>query len=261
MSWLRTAFSISSPNTQAYYTTLDPIEFYEWRFTHKAPKGHMFTRQLPPSDIFTEGKVIVSAVVVESSLKTNKSSYVLKEDSPVDVSIVVGQMSSPQELIDRYYEIKKTRDRGLIAFKEDLVTRLYVDSQTDDPHLFRMAHYTDENVTMHNFGSIKDLNEQFALVREALQKESTSKTGRAFETEEFRRYENAMVFTNNSHLHVDSSKLDRLIETSGVRALRTRTLSWEELYLDTSPGARHLNERIKHYEDQTWIKSVLARIT
>lgn len=259
MSWLRTAFFISTPDPQAYYTVLDPVEFYEWRFTKRAPKGQAFTHKLPPSDIFTEGKVIASATVTESSLKPSASGYVLTEDSPVDVRIRVGQMSSPQELLDRYHEMTRTLDRGMDAFKKNLLTRLYIDSKTDNPHLFRISHYTDEDVTMHNFGPIKDLIEKFSLVRQSLIEKSMDKTGRAHEMEEFRRYENAMTFTNNSHLHVDSSKLDRLIETSGVKALRTRTLSWVECYLDTSPEARQLDSRIKHYEDQTWVKSVLAR--
>ena len=259
MSWLRTAFTICTPDSQAYYTVLDPIEFYEWRFTDKAPKGHTFTHKLPPSDIFTEGKVIASAIVSESSLKPDKGGYILAEDSSVNIKIQVGQMPSPQELLDRYHELIKTRDKGVDAFKNNLLTRLYINSTTDNPHLFRISHYTDKDVTMHNFGSIKDLTEQFALVREALIKESMDKTGRAHEMEEFRRYENAITFINNSHLHVDSSKLDRLIETSGVKALQTRTLPWTECYLDISPGARYTHELIKHYEDQTWVKSVLAR--
>ena len=259
MSWLRTSFTICTPDSQSYYTVLDPVEFYEWRFTNKAPKGHIFTHKLPPSDVFTEGKVIASAMVTESSLKPSKNGYVLTEDSSVDVKIRVGEMPSPQELMDRYHNMTKSRDRGMDAFKEDLLTRLYINSMTDNPHLFRISHYTDEDVTMHNFGSVKDLIEQFALVREVLIQESVDKTGRSHEMEEFRRYENAITFANNSHLHVDSSKLDRLIETSGVKALQTRTLPWTECYVDVSPGARQLNDRIKHYEDQTWVKSVLSR--
>ena len=259
MGWLRTAFNICEPDSQAYYTVLDPIEFYEWRFTNKAPKGQTFTHRLPPSDIFTGGKIIASTIVTESSLKPSKDGYILTEDSTVDVRLKVGQMPSPQELIDRYHELKKTRDRGMDAFKEDLLTRLYINSTTKNPHLFRVSHYTDEDVTMHNFGSVEDLVKQFALVRKALIEKSLDKIGRAHEMEEFRRYENAMIFTNNSHLHVDSSKLDRLIETSGVKAMHTKTLPWTEFYLDVSPGARQLNDRIKHYEDQTWVKSVLAK--
>lgn len=261
MSWLRTAFTICSPNSEAYYTVLDPIEFYEWRFTNKAPKGHLFTHKLPPSDIFTEGQIIASAIVPESNLKLNKGGYALVADGPVDIQLKVGCMPSPQELMDKYENLIQMRSKGVEAFKEDLLTRLYINSSTDNPHLFRLAHYTDNEVTMHNFGSVEELTKQFALVRSAILDEAMDKTGRSYEMEEFRRYENVMVFTNNSHLHVDASKLDRLIESSGVKALQTKTLPWLECYLDVSPGARQASDRIQHFEDQKWVQAVLARNT
>ena len=258
MGWLRTSFTICMPDSRSYYTVLDPVEFYEWRFTNIAPKGHSFTQKLPPSDIFTEGRVIASAIVAESELKPSKNGYTLADDSSVDVRLRVGCMPSPQELIDKYQDMVKLRDRGLAAFKEDLLTRLYIDSTTDDPHLFRLSHYTDEEVTMHNFGSVEKLIEQFELMRTVLAEESMDKIGRAHEMEEFRRFENAMVFTNNSHLHVDSSKLDSLIEISGVKALQTKTLPWTECYLDVSPGAQVLSDRIRYFEKQSWVQSVLG---
>jgi len=258
MSWLRTAFTICTPDEKAYYTVIDPIEFYEWRFTNVAEKGHFFTRKLPPSDIFTEGQVIASANITESSLKPERGGYTLSENSPVDVTLKIGHMPNPQELIDRYHDAVKRRDKGIEAFKQDLSTRIYISSQDDNPHLFRLSHYTDENVTMHNFGLITDLTEQFAVVRQSLVNESLNKKGRAHEMEEFRRFENAMTFINNSHLYVDSSKLDRLIETAKIKAMQTKTLPWMECYLDISPEAQSLDNRIKHFEEQTWVKSVLG---
>ena len=259
MSWLRTAFTICSPDLRAYYTILDPVEFHEWRFTNRAPKGYLFTHKLPPSDVFTEGQVIASAVVPESNLKPSKKGYALVVDSPVDIRLKVGYMPSPQELMDKYNDLVRMQSKGVEAFKEDLLTRLYINSSTDNPHLFRLKHYTNEEVTMHNFGSIEELTKQFALVRATLIEESMDKTGRSHEMEEFRRYENAITFTNNSHLHVDASKMDRLIETSGVKALQTKTLPWLECYLDVSPGARQTADRIQLFEDQKWVQAILAR--
>lgn len=261
MSWLRTAFTICTPDSRSYYTVIDPVEFYEWRFTNIAEKGHFFTHKLPPSDIFTEGQVIASAIVDESSLKPEKGGYTLKENSHVDVILRVGQMPSPQELIDKYHDAVTRRDKGIESFKQNLSNRIYISSQADHPHLFRLSHYTDQNVTMHNFGSVKDLIEQFATIREALINESLNKKGRAHEMEEFRRFENAMTFVNNSHLYVDASKLDRLIETAGIKAKYTKTLPWMECYLDISPEAQSLDTHIKHFEEQTWVKSVLAKNT
>lgn len=259
MAWLRTAFNICTPDKEGYYTILDPVEFYEWKFTKYAPKGHDFFHQLPPSDIFTEGKIIASVFVPESNLKRTKAGYRLTTDSPVQVKLEVGNMPSPKELIDKYNSMVQSRDRGLDAFKQDLQTRLYLNSQTDDPHLFRLAEFTDEKVTMHNFGSVEKLAEQFDVVRKELAEESMDKVGRSYELEEFRRYENAMIFANNSHLHVDASKMDRLIETSGVRALQTTTVPWVECYLEASPGAQHLSDKIQHFEDQSWVRAAISR--
>lgn len=259
MSWLRKAFNICSPNSRAYYTTLDPLVFYEWIYTKTAPKGHVFSAKLPSSDIVATGKAVVAAIVPETNLKKSPDGYVLTQDSPVEVSLKIGYMPSPRDLLNKYDSMIKTQQHGLEAFKADLQTRVYLNSTSSDPNLFRFSKCTDNEVTMHNFGSVEKLREQFSLVRSALIGESLKKKGRAHELEDFRRYENAMTFINNSHLHVDSAKMDRLIETSGVRALQTRTLPWIECYLDMSPGARQLHDRIKFFEDQTWVSAAIKR--
>lgn len=256
MSWFRTAFEICSPDRDGYYSVLDPVEFYEWRFTDTAPKGAVFTLKLPPSDIITEGKIIVSARVPDIKLKPTKEGFALVEDAPVEVRLRIGYMPSPQELIQKYSEWNKIFSRGLESFKEDVITRLYVNSATETPHLFRLHSYTDEDVTMHNFGSVQDLIEEFAIIREALSEESMDKEGRAYELEEFRRYDNAMTFVNNSHLHVDASKMDRLLETSGVIAKQKKTARWKDCYLEASIGAKILDEKIRRFEEYSWVNAL-----
>lgn len=256
MNWLRTAFEICCPDKDGYYSVIDPVEFYEWRFTDIAPKGSVFTLKLPPSDIITEGKVIVSAQVPAGMLKPSRDGFELVESSPVNVKLRIGYMPSPQELLQKYEEWNKTFDKGLKSFKQDFTTRLYINSATEIPHLFRLYSYTDDEVTMHNFGSVKDLVEEFDLVREALAEEALDKRGRAHELEEFRRYENAITFTNNSHLHVDASKMDCLLETSGVLAKQKKTAQWKDCFLEVSYGAKILDEKIKRFEAYSWVKAL-----
>jgi len=259
MSWFRKALSISCPEPGSYYTVLSPEEFYEWRFNEKAPKGSLFTLRLPPSDIFTEGKIIATALLSDEKLEKKAHGWQLKESAPVKVMLRVGYMPSPQELIEKYKGFQSNFDRGLDRFKEDLATRIYIDSQTEKPHLFRLAHWDGDSVTLHNFGSIKDLVEAFAAVREVLSQEVMDKIGRAHEMEDFRRYENVMTFTNNSHLHVDASKMDRLLETSGVKSLQTKTLTWKECFLEASHGAKLLNEALVDFHSNKWVQAVTAR--
>lgn len=259
MSWFRKALSISTPEPGSYYTVLDPIEFHEWRYSGTAPKGALFTLGLPPSDIFTEGKIIAEALLSDEKLEKKAHGWRLKEDSPVQVVLRIGCMPSPQDLIDKYKNIKSRFDRGIKSFKEDLAIRLYINSQTEKPHLFRVAHWDDKSVTLHNFGSVKDLIEAFAEIREVLSLEALDKTGRAYEMEEFRRYENAMTFANNSHLHVDASKLDRLLETSGVKSFQTKTITWKECFLEASLGAQLLDKELSEFSSKKWIRAALAR--
>jgi len=256
MNWLRTALNISAPEPGSYYTVIDPIEFHEWRYTETAPKGTFFTIELPPSDIFTEGKVIASAFLSDEKLEKKSHGLVLKTDSPVQVVLRVGCVSSPQDMMDKYKRIQANFDRGLNNFKEDLATRLYINSQTDKPHLFRLARWDSKNVTLHNFGTVKDLIEAFAEVREVLSQDVVDKTGRAHEMEEFRRYENCMTFANNSHLHVDASKMDRLLETSGVKSTQTKTITWKECFLEASRGAQLLYKALNDFNSKKWVQAV-----
>ena len=258
MSWFRRALTISTPDPGSYYAVINSGEFYEWRYTQTAPKGSIFTACLPPTDIIAEGKIIVSAFVDEDKLVKKADAFELKEDSPVEVVLRVGCMPSPQELLYKHKESQKAFERGLDRFKEDIPTRLYVDSQTKDPHLFRISHWTQNDVTLHNFGSIKTLIKQFSEMREALAQDVMDKTGRAHEMEEFRRYENAMTFINNSHLHVDASKMDRLIQSAGIKSVQTRKIPWKECYLELSHGARVLQEQIDRFNTNTWVEASLA---
>lgn len=261
MSWFRKALNISTPEPGSYYTVLDPLEFHEWRYNGTAPKGSVFTLKLPPSDIFTEGKIIATALLSDEQLEKKAHGWELTKTSPIQIMLRVGCMPSPQELLDKYKIYKDSFDKGLNSFKSYLATRLYINSQTEEPHLFRVHHWDDKSVTLHNFGSVNDLIESFSEIREALSQEAMDKTGRAFELEEFRRYENAMTFVNNSHLHVDASKMDRLLETSGIKSKQTKTITWKECFLEASHGAQLLDEMLNEYNSKKWVQIALSRNT
>lgn len=257
MSWLRTAFSISTPEQDSYYTVVHPVDFYEWKYNNSVPKNTVFTKHLPPSDIFMDGHIVASSVIPSDNLSKKSTSYSLKEDTNIDIVLKIGQMPTAQELVDKYHTSIESFNRGLSLFKEDVLTRLYITSG-DRSHLFRIANYNEDEVTFHNFGEIKELTEKFAEIREAILDDSMTRKGRAYEMEEFRRYESAMTFINNSHLHVDASKMDRLLESSGVKSNMMKTSSWRDCYLEMSDGAKILNEDIEKFLSQKWMKRITS---
>ncbi len=256
MSWFRSALSISVPDPGSYYSTIDPIDFYEWKFTNTAPKGTIFAKQLPPSDTFISGKVIVSAIVLDTHLKQlANSDYRLINDSSVELGLKIGNIPSPRELIDKYNRAIHNFDTGVDRFKENMLTRLFVHSYSDNPHLLGVANYTKDNVTFHNYGPVSDLIKRFADVRDSIMQESTQKIGRSYEMEAFRRYESNMTFNNNSHLHVDASKMRGLIEAANIKPENSQTSSWKDLYLQTSEGAQKQQDLIGYFESKKWFQS------
>ncbi len=259
MSWFRKALSICLPEPGSYYTVIDPAEFYEWRFTHQAPKGALFSLHLPPSDIFTEGKVIASASLSDQYLKQVEKGFRLQSNALVEVILKVGAIPTPQELLDKYDTTLKTFATGIERFKVDALTRLYLVSQSETPHLFRIANYTAENVTMQNYGPIEDLIKKIGEAQNFLQEAVTKKKGRAFELEEWRRFQNAMDFVNNSHLHVDASKMERLLTSAKIEPTSVKKISWKECYLETSENAQLLHEQIEKFGANEWVKASRIR--
>ncbi len=254
MSWFRKALAITVPREGSYYSVMDPVEFYEWRFTGKAPQGSVFQNHLPPSDIFTENKIIVSAIVPPDSLKKTSDGFLLKEDSAVDVVLQIGRMLNAEELIEQNKQHVRTLSTGMDRFKEDAVTKLFVHSEEEQPSLYRIAEYTDDNVQFHNYGYVVDLIERFAEARKFFRENATEKKGRAYEMEEFRRYENTMEYVNNSHLYVDASKLQRLLQSANVEPKYTKKLPWKDFYLLMSKGARNMQNVIEKFNSMNWVK-------
>lgn len=259
MSWFRKALSICLPEPGSYYTVIDPVEFYEWRFTHQAPKGALFSLHLPPSDIFTRGKIIASASLSDQHLKQVEKGFRLQSDTLVEVILKVGAIPTPQELLDKYDTTLKTFSTGVERFKVDALTRLYLVSHSKTPHLFRIANYTTENVTMQNYGPVEELIKKIGEAKPLLQEKANKKQGRAFELEEWRRFQNAMDFVNNSHLHVDASKMERLLTSANIEPNSVKKISWQECYLEASENAQLLHEQIEKFSSNEWVKASRTR--
>lgn len=255
MSWFRKAFSISIPDSNSYYCSLYPLDFYEWKYTGSIPKGTFLTKHLPPSDTFIGGKIIAS--VECDKIRPHKNGFELTESSPALVSVKIGRILSASEVLNKYKELKKNFDRGLQSFKHDFKTRLYAHSITDKPHLFRFSKQLDEMVTLKNFGPVEDLTKKFSETKAKLSRAAKTPVGRSYELEDLKKYDNAMAFVNNSHLHVDAIKMDQLINQSGS-AFTEMTIPWIKCYLDLSQGAQLLDEEIKNYESKTWIRDLIS---
>jgi hypothetical protein len=257
--WLRQALTISVPEPGSYYTVLDPLDFYEWRYNGFAPKGAIFTTKLPPSDIFTEGKVIASAVVPIQNLAKADRHFKLNQDTPISIIIKAGHIPNPTELLAKYNQMKTSFAQGLKSFKEHLILKKYTFSQSKDPHLMKLHSSTDDEITLQSLGSIEDLTAQFANIHSALSKECIEKIGRSREVEKFRRYDNAMTYVNNSHLDIDTAKMDQLIKSVSITSAPVKKTSWRDCYIEMSVGGGIIAEQMQEYESKKWVQDLQAR--
>lgn len=254
MSWLRNALNITTAYDDSYYTAVDPGDFYEWRFTQSIPKGTIFTKKLPPTEIFTKGFIIATARIPSGFL--NKSDFGFETNNAVATEIMLqaGQVQSPMELIQRYYDIQQKFAVGLDRFKKASSSRMYFISDDD---LYKIGSTDVNTVEAINYGKISEIIEQLKLVQNNLRTESLKKHGRSHEMERVRRFENAMTFIENNGITVDSSKIDLLLNMSKASAQNRTKLSWELCYTKLVPEGKQNMEMIKRYQSLGWVKATL----
>jgi len=252
MSWFRKALSITTVYSDSYYTVVDPGEFYEWKFKEVIPKGRIFTKKLPPSNSFTDGMLIATARLSREGLDKKSFGYETNQDLIADIYLQAGPIQSPKELFQKYKKIQSSFDDSVNRFKTVSKVRSYF---TSNNNLFRISSIDDSSVSLLNFGSIKDLIKKLAQTRYLLNKESLAKKGRAHEMEEFRRFENAMTFVQNSQIPVDGSKIDLLLHIAKIKPQQTTKLGWVDCFVRLSPEARSSKKLLDRYESLSWIQA------
>lgn len=252
MSWFRKALSVTTRYPDSYYTVVDPGEFYEWKFKETIPKGKTFTTELPPSTSFADGMLIATARLPQEGLDKKGFGYETNQDLITDIHLQAGQIQSPKEILQKYKQVQSSFNDSVKRFKSASEVRSYFSS---DDHLFRISSIDDTSVSLLNFGKIKDLARSLALKRQLLNTESLSRKGRAYEMEEFRRFENAMTFVQNSQIPVDSSKIDLLLRTAKIEPEQTVKLGWTSCFVQLSPEARSSKKLLDRYESLSWVRA------
>ena len=257
MSWLRTSLNITLPDPGSYYATMNPLEFYEWRYTGTAPRGSVFIKCLPSSDIFMDGKIVASAVISDDVLEKASEGYRLTQDTPIDISLKIGQLITPKELIQKHKDVCSTYRRGIQYFTEDILMREYIKSgETKSPVFYRVSKTDDGMANLTSFGRVSYVLEKIKETREILHEESLNKKGRSIELADFRRFENAMVFSDNHEIYIDASKIELLLSFSGIKPKNSNTMSFEDLYIKTTKEAAQTKDRINQFLALKWVRGL-----
>lgn len=257
MSWLTKAFTTVNNDPDAYYATISPVEFYEWRFHQAIPKGARLHRKMPRSDAFTENQVIVSAKVDPKALTEKDGSFEVSENTPASVYLTVGQVASPLEIVQKFAHLKEEFARSLEEFKKSTATQKYFTSVANEPQLYRVADSTDETVTLQLIGPIDEVREKFSEVLKALGKRTSERKYRAHEMESYRKFENYMTVLENPAVPIDASKMEFLLTTAQMKPIQKRVLPWEQCFLEISSDAVDLQTKLDVFNSMQWVKHTM----
>ena len=262
--WLVHALSMSIHEDGDYFTAVNPIQFYEWRFTGSIPKGTRFTKLLPPTQVITQGLIIASAKIDSNAFEKNANILELKDKYETPIKLKVGQINSPIELINRYKDMINAFRESKQLFKNTVsIRRYFLSSENNKTHLMKIAntHKTSgllpSTVEVENYGELKEIKAKLAKVRSALSLDSMIKKGRAHEMETFRRYENIITFLENPAIDVDSEKIDFVIKTAQMKPESKCKLSWDECFIKFSTKGHEIKQKIDQFGSLQWVQYVL----
>ena len=258
MSWFKKALTISTPVPGGYYTVVDPGEFYEWRFKMSIPKGTIFTKHLPQSDVFTKGFVIASAKLNPDNLISKDSTFILKNDDKSEVFLEIGQIQSPTEILAKLKSLQEKYSTSLDNFRKTLGVRKYIISQSQKPCLYKINSSDNDIIEVENYGEIKNISEKLSQIEKDIRFNPTKKTGRAYEMEKVRKFLNAKLVLDNHSLPVDSTKLETIVCFAELKPSSKYNLSVSDCLSNISDDIKDLVQLINNYQKLSWIKSSLS---
>lgn len=258
MSWFRTALSITTVYPDSYYTAVDIGEFYEWKFNGYIPESKIFTKKLPPSDVFSNGMIIATARLDSNVLEPQPFGFKTKEKIHTDINIQAGQIQTPQEIINKYKDLTHKFAVSLSNFQQSIFVRPYF---ANNEHLYRIGKAESGRAQFYSYGKIQDILDKLSAKKKSLSDASLKKSGRSHEMEDFRRFENAMTTIGNQNLPINTSAIDTVLNISDIQPTETYEMSWNDCFTKVSAEAKSFQDLIHRFESLSWVKTALSMQT
>lgn len=233
------------------------MEFYEWRFTQSIPKETALHKQRPSLEVITQGGLIVSASLLDSEVETFNGKTRLKVNTNAPVTLEVGQIQTPFELIDKLNALTKKFNTGVEQFKQLCLSgRHFIDNQ-ENPHLYKVSFGTISTAQIYNYGPFEAILKKLSSYEKSLEYKSQHKTGRAFELGDFKRLQNTMGFLDIS---VDHFRIAKMIELGNIDPQHKNDLSWEDCYVKLVSEANETKNFIDKYSSMQWVRATQSSL-
>lgn len=253
MSWLIKALSVNTNISGRYFTSIDQETFYDWKFSRIIPAGVRFTKKLPSSDVITKNKVIAYADFDQNKIREINGFFELKEDVITNPVIVAGNSLSPQELYQKFLDLKTSFNKDLDGFKSSIISQQYFLSNEDNPVLYKVKEHNNDSVTLQSFGSFKEVLIKLKQAMAVIKHKSSSRIGRSFEKSDITKFQEYMTALSSITEFIDANKIEFLIKTSGISQEKSVSFSWKDLYLKSSLSASLKNATIEKFNQLSWV--------
>lgn len=257
MSWFRKALTINPPTANSLYTVVDPSEFYEWRFTQNIPKGTIFTKKLPPSEVFTAGMLIASAEIPESRLMKQNFGYALNDNIYANIVLHVGQIQTPTEIVEKLHSLQGKFNQSLGRFQTACRDKKYITSGDRNPELYCITYLDSKFANLSNFGSIAEITNKLSAMRNSLHQLYNTKKGKAYELDLLKKYDQSLAFFQDMNLYIDPVKIDFLFHSANIKPQSDTKIDWLNCYTKMSSDANAMHRLIKQYNSLQWIQETL----
>lgn len=251
MSWLVKAFTMSQRGDE-YFLLTDPLLFYEIKYTNTIPAGTEVSRYLPPSDIFASDIILSSAKLSPENIDKG----VLTSDVKSGIVLKIGKLTTPIELFQKYIRLDDDFRRKLHSFKDTSLSQQYLVSKTDKPKLYRISQGFDNTAKIECYGTLKDIAEQSSEMRKALSDSASKKTGRSYETADWRRVENIYTYMENSLIPLDPAKMAFILRKSNIKPISSTEEQWLDCFTNLDKEAQTLRDKIRHFHSLRWVQSM-----
>jgi hypothetical protein len=256
MSWFRHV--IESQDTDSYYATVSPEQFYELRFTQTIPKHTVVSKRLPSSRIYNENGIMVSVAMPKNSLMKTKAGMKVREDTKSEVVLLAGAIISPKELIEKYKRLTKSFESGLDSFKRKSNINDFLPQVSNKSMVYKIGSFDDNEVELLNFGEVDEVYEKLSIAQINISSSSKIRTGRAYEMSDAMKFEDIMSTARQNNVPFDTTKFQFLVQKAGLKPNNNKKISWCECYMEICPDAKALHERISKFNDLQWVRHTLA---
>jgi len=260
MNWVK---NITDINNSICYASILPEEYYEWIYNScTIRQGTVFNHYKFPIDKIADGSIIISASIPSNILKKSSRGLITIRPLQTHVSIEAGNITSKEEILNRYNDMKSNFNRGYNLFRQGLESRIFIIKSGKKKHnkLYKivLSDHNSDYVLLEDYGEIAEIIKKIQVAQKLLRNKAQKKTGRAYEMSDFIKF-NKLVDFIKYDIKNAGPKWQFVVKTAHIKPTGRHKEKWSDLYKSMSIKAQDTYNYINQIESLEWIKPYLLK--